>query len=122
MSFASDSVCVLSNIFKISIVMKKIKETLFWKIIKNKYVIVCLVFFLIILILDENNLLVIRSLRKDVAELEYTIDTMRQGIHQDSLQAVRLMYNLDTIERYGRENYFMKRKNEDVFVVVENEE
>jgi hypothetical protein len=47
---------------------------------------------------------------------------MRQGIHQDSLQAVRLMYNLDTIERYGRENYFMKRKNEDVFVVVENEE
>ena len=118
----SDSVYVLSNIFKISIVMKKIKETLFWKIIKNKYVIVCLVFFLIILILDENNLLVIRSLRKDVAELEYTIDTMRQGIHQDSLQAVRLMYNLDTIERYGRENYFMKRKNEDVFVVVENEE
>ena len=77
---------------------------------------------LIIVALDENNLLVIRSLHKDVEQLEYAIDTMHQGIRQDSLQAERLMYNLDTIERYGRENYYMKRKNEDVFVVVEEEE
>lgn len=102
--------------------MKNFKETLFWKIIKNKYFIVCFVFFLIILFLDENNLMVIRSLHKEVAELEYTIDTMHRGIYQDSLQAERLKYNLDTIERYGRENYFMKRKNEDVFVVVEDKD
>ena len=102
--------------------MKNFKDTIFWKIIKNKFFIVCFVFFLIILFLDENNLLVIRSLKKDVAQLEFTIDTMRQGIYQDSLQAERLKYNLDTIERYGRENYYMKRKNEDVFVVVEDKE
>ena len=92
-----------------------------WKVITNKYFIVCFVFFLIILVLDENNLLVIRSLKHDVAELDYTIDTLKQGIYQDSLQAERLMYNLDTIERYGRENYYMKKKNEDVFVVVNEE-
>ena len=102
--------------------MKKFTETLFWKIIKNKYFIVVFVFLLIIVALDENNLLVIRSLHKDVEQLEYAIDTMHQGIRQDSLQAERLMYNLDTIERYGRENYYMKRKNEDVFVVVAEEE
>lgn len=102
--------------------MKKFTETLFWKIIKNKYFIVVFVFLLIIVALDENNLLVIRSLHKDVEQLEYAIDTMHQGIRQDSLQAERLMYNLDTIERYGRENYYMKRKNEDVFVVAEEEE
>ena len=102
--------------------MKKFTETLFWKIIQNKYFIVVFVFLLIIVALDENNLLVIRSLHKDVEQLEYAIDTMHQGIRQDSLQAERLMYNLDTIERYGRENYYMKRKNEDVFVVVAEEE
>ena len=96
---------------------KKFKETLFWRVIRNKYFIVCFAFFLIILFLDENNLFVIRSLKRDVAELNYTIDTMRQGIRQDSLQAERLKYNLDSIERYGRANYFMKRENEDVFVV-----
>ena len=100
---------------------KKFKDTVFWKVIKNKYFIVCFLFILIILILDENNVFVIRSLHKDVAELEHTIDTMNQGIYRDSLQAERLMYNLDTIERYGRENYYMKRKNEDVFIVVEEE-
>ena len=97
---------------------KKFKDTLAWKIIKNKYFIVCFVFALIILFLDENNVMVIRSLRSDVAELEYTIDTMRQGIYQDSLQAERLKYDLDSIERYGREVYFMKRADEDVFVVT----
>ncbi|MCR4816161.1 MAG: septum formation initiator family protein [Bacteroidales bacterium] len=96
---------------------KKFKETVFWKIVKNKYFIVCFAFFLIILFLDENNLLVIRSLKKEVSELNNTIDTMRTGIYQDSLQAERLLYNLDSIERYGRENYYMKRENEDVFVV-----
>ena len=101
--------------------MKKIKDTVFLKILKNKYFIVCIVFFLIILVLDENNVLVIRSLHRDVAELEYTIDTLKHGIYEDSLQAERLMYNLDTIERYGRENYYMKRKNEDVFIVVDEE-
>lgn len=97
---------------------KKFKDTVFWKVLKNKYFIVIFAFFLIILFLDENNLLVIHSLRKDVAELNNTIDTMRSGIYMDSLQAERLMYNLDSIERYGRENYYMKRPNEDIFIVT----
>lgn len=97
----------------------KFKDTIFWKILKNKYFIVVVIFLMTILFLDENNLLVVHSLRRDVAELNHTIDTMRQGFVQDSLQAERLKYDLDSIERYGRENYYMKRKNEDVFVVTE---
>ena len=96
----------------------KFKETVFWKILKNKYFITVMVFLLVIFFLDENNLLVVHSLRHDVAELNHTIDTMRQGFVEDSLQAERLKYDLDSIERYGRENYYMKRKNEDVFVVT----
>ena len=97
----------------------KFKDTIFWKILKNKYFIAVVIFLMTILFLDENNLLVVHSLRRDVAELNHTIDTMRQGFVQDSLQAERLKYDLDSIERYGRENYYMKRKNEDVFVVTE---
>ena len=97
---------------------KKINDTLVWKILKNKYFIVGCVFFLIIMFLDENNVMVIRSLHRDVAELQYTVDTMRQGIYQDSLRAERLKYDIDSIERYGREVYFMKRPDEDVFVIT----
>ena len=96
----------------------KFKDTIVWKIIKNKYFIAVVLFLLVVCFLDENNLLVVHSLRRDVAQLNHTIDTMRQGFVEDSLQAERLKYDLDSIERYGRENYYMKRKNEDVFVVT----
>lgn len=102
--------------------MKNFKDTLMWKIVKNKYFIVCFVFLLIILFLDENNIMVVRSLKRDVSELEYIIDTMHRGIRQDSIQAERLKYDLDSIERYGREVYFMKRDDEDVFVIKEEDE
>ena len=55
------------------------------------------------------------------AELKYTVDTMQQGIYRDSVQAERLKYDLDSIERFGRENYYMKAPNEDVFVVTREE-
>lgn len=89
-----------------------------WKIVKNKYVIAIFVFLIVVFFLSENNLFVVRSLRHDVAELKYTVDTMQQGIYCDSIDAERLKYNLDSIERFGRENYYMKAANEDVFVVT----
>lgn len=98
--------------------MKSTTRSKIWKIVKNKYFIVSVIFLLIIVILDENNLFVVRSLRRDVNDLKYTVDTMRMGIYHDSLQAERLKYDLDSIERFGRENYFMKAENEDVFVVT----
>ena len=72
---------------------KKFKDTLFWKVVKNKYFIACFVFLLVIFFF---------------------------GIYEDSLQVERLRGNMDSIERYGRENYYMKRENEDVYVVNKN--
>ena len=93
-----------------------------WKVVKNKYFITIVFFLFIIVFLDENNLFVVSSLRHDVAELKYTADTMQQGIYRDSIQAERLKVDLDSIERFGRENYFMKADNEDVFVVTRENE
>ncbi len=94
------------------------RETKIWKVVKNKYFITCVIFLLIILFLDENNLRVTRSLRREVAELRYTIDTLKKGIAVDSVQAQSLKYDMEAIERFGRETYYMKRDNEDVFVVT----
>jgi len=96
----------------------KFTDTKIWKIIKNKYVIAILIFLVLILFIDENNLFVTRSLKKDVSELNQTVDTLLRGIEQDSIQAQRLKDNMDSIERYGREQYYMKRADEDVFIIV----
>lgn len=94
----------------------KFKDTAVWKIIKNKYVITCVVFALIILFLDENNLFVVRSLRKDVTKLQMAKDTMREGIRRDSIRVVN-MNNIDTMVTIAREEYYMKRADEDVFLI-----
>lgn len=99
----------------------KFTDTTAWKIIKNKYVIAILVFLVLILFIDENNLFVTRSLKKEVSELNHTVDTLLRGIEQDSIQAHRLKDNMDSIERYGREQYYMKRSDEDVFIIVHDD-
>ena len=75
------------------------KKTLLaiWRIVKNKYVAATLIFLLF-------------ELRKDASIIE-------KDIQQDSIAAVSLYGNPDAIETYGRENYYMKRENEDIFII-----
>lgn len=98
--------------------MSPIKKNKVLKVLTNKYFIAIVVFLALVLFIDENNMLVIRSLRKEVKVLQATVDSLKEGIVQDSIRAERLKDNMDSIERYGRETYYMKRSDEDVFVVV----
>ena len=92
--------------------MKKV-----WKIIGNKYVIATLVFVVLIFFLDEYNLMVTNRVRREVRELHKEEEALKEAIAADSLHNATLRGNLDAIEHYGRENYYMKRANEDIYVV-----
>ena len=96
--------------------MKKILLSI-WRVIKNKYVAATLVFLLFFLFLSENNVLVTHRLKRDLAELNKEIDLLEQGINQDSAEAVSLIGNIDALETYWREHYYMKRDNEDIYII-----
>ena len=96
--------------------MKKILLSI-WKVIKNKYVAVTLVFLLFFFFLGENNFLVTHRLKRDLVELNKEIDLLEHDIKQDSDEAVSLIGNPDALETYGREHYYMKRDNEDIFII-----
>ena len=87
------------------------------KIIGNKYVIATLVFVVLILFLDEYNLMVTRRVRRQVEELHVEEKALREAIVQDSINNATLRNSLDAKEHYGRENYYMKRPDEDIFVI-----
>lgn len=92
--------------------IKKIKE------IKGlKYWIAVAVFAIVILFIDPNNLLVTMKLSRQVSQLHDEEQELREAIVQDSINAASLRGNLDAIEHYGRENYYMKRSDEDIFVI-----
>ena len=98
--------------------MKKTLLTI-WRIVKNKYVAATLIFLLFFLFLGENNVMVTHKLNREVSELNKEADLIRQCIEQDSIAAVSLIDNPEAIETYGREHYYMKRQNEDIFLVKE---
>ena len=95
------------------------KKTLLsiWKVFKNKYVAVTLIFLLFFFFLGENNVLVTHQLKRDVAELNKEIDLLEHDIKQDSAEAVSLIGNMEALETYGREHYYMKRDNEDIYII-----
>lgn len=89
----------------------------FLKIISNKYVIATLVFAVIIVFLDPYNLFVTHRVKGEVDELHAEEAALREAIVSDSLNAATLRESLDAKEHYGRENYYMKRPDEDIFVI-----
>lgn len=92
---------------------------LIWRIIRNKYVAATIIFLLFYIFLGENNVLVTHRLQREVSELKKEAKLIEKGIEQDSIAAVSLIDNPEAIETYGREHYYMKRQNEDIFIVKE---
>ena len=96
--------------------MKKVLLSV-WKVIKNKYVAVTLIFLLFFFFLGENNVLVTHQLKRDLVELNKEIDLLEHAIKQDSAEAISLIGTMEALETYGREHYYMKRDNEDIYII-----
>ena len=92
-----------------------------WDKIKNikglKYIVATVIFLAVLVFIDDYSLRVSSRLSGQVRELHQEEEDLRQAIVQDSTANANLRDNLDAKEHYGRENYFMKRPNEDIFVI-----
>ncbi len=80
-------------------------------------VLLCVVFFCFI---DENNVIVTSQLRREVRDLHREEIALYKDFQADSIEAANLKNNLDAIERFGREHYYMKAPNEDIFIITTN--
>lgn len=92
--------------------MKAIK-----KVFKNKYLFALIAFAIWMIFFDRNNLPVqvqryseLNGLRRSEIHLKEQIKSTREELKL-------LKTNPETLEKYARERYYMKRDNEDVFIV-----
>lgn len=92
----------------------------FWRIIRNKYVAVTLIFLAFFFFFSENNIRVILRLKRELKDMNKEAALLEHDIKQDSLEAVSLFGSPATLEAYGREHYYMKRDNEDIFIINDN--
>ena len=92
------------------------KDRRWFKFISNKYIWVLLFFVSWMLFLDNYSYLDHRLLNKQIQELEDNKEYYKEEINQD-LKSIKSFKNPDQIEKYAREKYYMKRENEDIYII-----
>lgn len=95
---------------------KKLRQKKWFRFISNKYVLLLVLFAVWMLFLDSNSWLVHRELDKQIEELEKNKEYYQSQIRKDTA-IINSMDDLDELERFAREEYFMKRENEEVFII-----
>ncbi len=84
--------------------------------LKNKYVWVLLFFCLWMLFLDNYSQLEHRELDKEIQELETNKKYYQDEIRKDQ-QNINSLKDPNQVEKYAREKYFMKKQNEDIYLI-----
>jgi cell division protein DivIC len=85
--------------------------------IRNKYFLSSFVFLGFLLFFDDRDLLTNYQHRTQLKELEKSAEYYRQEIEKTRTELTQLKTDAATLEKYAREKYFMKRDNEDLFIV-----
>lgn len=95
--------------------MKYLKGSLAF--IKNKYVIAIAFFLVWMTFFDERDWGMIMERRHKLHELEKSEKHLTLQIAETRKELELLKTNAQTIEKYAREKYYMKKDNEDLFIV-----
>lgn len=90
-------------------------------ILRNKFVLTVLIFGVWIALFDQNNLLDRFSEMKKLRALEDEKAYYSKKIKDDQRRMNELESNKEDLEKFAREEYLMKKENEDIFVVIEKE-
>lgn len=96
--------------------IKKIKQNKFTRLLINKYIWVGLLFVIWMAFLDTNSLYVHLDLNNEIHKLEKRKEYYNSEIKSDKEQIKSLQQPFE-IEKYARENFYMKRPDEDIFII-----
>jgi len=88
-------------------------------IFKNFYVVTLAVFLAWMLLLDSNNLLARYQLGSKLNSLEDEKDYYKQKIREVRKDRSELFGDKESIEKFAREKYLMKKESEDIYVIIE---
>ncbi len=91
------------------------------KFVKNKYFIAGAAFVIWISFFDQNSLLDRFKSRIHLRELEEEKAYYKEKIKIENKQLEQLQTDKDNLERFAREQYLMKKDNEDIFIILDEE-
>ena len=96
--------------------LKEIRNKKWFKILSNRYVLILLIFAFWMIFLDSNSWLIHNELDQEINELQTNKEFFNKEINKDQTVINKLNDYFD-LESYARQNYYMKRPNEDIFII-----
>ncbi len=94
-----------------------------WKCVKpvafNKYLVVLIGFGVFITFFDRHNLISRWRTGQHIKQLKEEISFYEQEIEANKQKMQELQSNDENLEKFAREQYLMKKENEDIFLIDE---
>ena len=92
------------------------------KIVTNKYFLTGVTFVVWSMFFDQNDWFTLREKQKELDNVKSSITFLNAEINQMTAERNTLTDSTDRrrLEKYARENYRMKKENEDVYVIDNN--
>jgi len=89
-----------------------------YKIFLNKYILTSLFFIIWLLFFDKNDFFTQRDLSIQLKKLYEEKKYYLNEIEKNKIAIEELKNNIQSLERFARERYWMKKENEEVYVIV----
>jgi cell division protein FtsB len=96
--------------------LKQIRESQWIKIGTNIYVLVSAFFIIWMLFFDTNSFRILWSLESKIEDLERQKEELARQIQVDRRFIEKLSDSIE-LEKFGRENYYLKKADEDIFII-----
>jgi cell division protein FtsB len=90
--------------------------TKFLKPFKNIFILILIVFIVWMLFFDANSYLIHHELNSDINDLEAEKEYYEKEILKDK-KALKKLNTEEGLEKFAREEYYMKRDNEEIFII-----
>lgn len=92
-----------------------------YRIIINKYFITFIIFLVWMIFFDNYSFVRQSRLLSSLHELRKEKNFYIEEIESNRKASEELMTDMETLEKFAREKYLMKRENEDIYLIVEQE-
>ncbi len=89
------------------------------KTYRNKYLIATVLFLLIVIFFDDNNLIERFKLIEQTNSLNSQIEFYEKEIKESNRKYEELKTNSKNLEKFAREEFFMKKDKEEVYIIVD---
>ena len=96
-------------------------QNIFLRIIRNKYVITFLIFYLWLFFFDQHSIWERKGHEGTIELLEKEKAYFIEKIENDKNRIHELKTNRKNLEKFAREQYLMKKENEDIFILIDED-